>query len=188
WDIENEEVLITLPGHRASITDLSWSPDGRRLTSSSVDSNILIWDMERGQELTSFTNKPKLVWGIVWSPDGQYLAVGSQDGKIYVLPNSFTQPPCQWLTGHNFSLEQWVLYRGYALYRPTCPNLITPDTSIFDFDADDFIFRIILTLPGRLLLFGITILALLIIGLLLWGSLRMVRWAVKKSRQYRPVT
>ncbi|HMY71875.1 MAG TPA: hypothetical protein PLQ88_08565, partial [Blastocatellia bacterium] len=61
--------IFTLKGHGSAINDLAFSPDGKRLASSSVDSTRL-WDLTTGQEV--FTLPP--AYKIAFSPNGRQLA------------------------------------------------------------------------------------------------------------------
>jgi WD40 repeat protein/serine/threonine protein kinase/Tfp pilus assembly protein PilF len=64
-----------LSGHTDSVLLVTWSPDGRRLASSSIDSNLKIWDVTSGEPVYSF---PFSLFGsgqlLSWSPDGKTLA------------------------------------------------------------------------------------------------------------------
>src|SRR5262249_29683092 len=50
-------VLATLMGHRATVGDARFSPDGRRLVTASSDGTARIWDLSR---TTIFQGEPKL--------------------------------------------------------------------------------------------------------------------------------
>src|SRR5262249_2631687 len=65
---------VALPGHRAPVTQLAFSPDGRRLASGSCDTTVLVWDVPR----SGLGGK---------APDGQALAglwedLGADDPKV----------------------------------------------------------------------------------------------------------
>ena len=69
--------LVSLPGHRAGVYGLSWSPDGARLVSSGIDGSIRVFDLDGHERLTMMHDAP--VWSVQFSPDGSKLASGSHD-------------------------------------------------------------------------------------------------------------
>jgi hypothetical protein len=117
------------------------------------------------------------VKSVAWQPDGRHLASGSDDQKIQLLPEIFTHPPCQWLIS-NLSVPEWFQYRGLAIYQPTCDNLPSPQISLQDSLQDPR--KLFLTIQGRLLLFGGAALILGLIGRMMLGSFKLVRWIIKR--------
>lgn len=47
WDTRTWQPLHRLLGHTGSVSNLVWSPDGRSLASSSIDSTVILWDIPR---------------------------------------------------------------------------------------------------------------------------------------------
>lgn len=47
WDLTAGRKIAALAGHRAPVTALVFSPDGRRLVSGSADTTALVWDVTR---------------------------------------------------------------------------------------------------------------------------------------------
>ena len=64
----------TLVGHTGAVTRLAWSPDGRRLATTSDDKTARIWDPTTGKTLRTLTGHTDAVWQLAWSPDGHHLA------------------------------------------------------------------------------------------------------------------
>jgi dipeptidyl aminopeptidase/acylaminoacyl peptidase len=71
---------LTLEGSEAPITALTWSPDGERLASGSVDGKASIWNPDTGSLLRQFEAAEAEINSITWSPDGRILATGGSDG------------------------------------------------------------------------------------------------------------
>jgi U3 small nucleolar RNA-associated protein 12 len=45
WDVQKNEVKVTLDGHRKSVSALRFDATGQRLASGSQDTDIVIWDV-----------------------------------------------------------------------------------------------------------------------------------------------
>jgi centriolar protein POC1 len=51
WDIRSKRLIQHYDAHAASVTCISFHPDGNYLVSSSMDSTLKIWDLKMGQIL-----------------------------------------------------------------------------------------------------------------------------------------
>jgi WD40 repeat protein len=79
-DAESGEELHALAGHRFPVWKLAFSPDGRRLASSSAQpphpTEVKLWDVPDGRELVTFqTTESGTIQNnsLVFSPDGHRL-------------------------------------------------------------------------------------------------------------------
>lgn len=83
---------LVLIGHENWVTDVTFSPDGKRAASSSRDGTVRVWDATNGQELRVLKKqKGDIVGGhksyvqaVAFSPDGKYLASAGSDEAIYL--------------------------------------------------------------------------------------------------------
>lgn len=95
WDVRSSRQeghhLLTYREHRSSIVAVSWSPDGRQITSRSEDGCGLVWDADSGRTVATFTapteGKRRLVSLVITtrersaiSPDGVLTAVATDNG------------------------------------------------------------------------------------------------------------
>jgi WD40 repeat protein len=70
-----------LEGHETAITALSFSPDGTRLISRSIDNTIIIWNTKTYKPLKTIHNTDGVDWSRM-SPDNKTLAVVLDNGLI----------------------------------------------------------------------------------------------------------
>jgi WD40 repeat protein len=81
WDLDSPQTPLSLQGHTGPITCLVFSPNGKRLASSSLDQTVRIWDVLTGKE-TSVLPEEAGVLAVAISPDGRWIAAGSEDRTV----------------------------------------------------------------------------------------------------------
>ncbi len=81
-DAETGVVKFRLKGHKASVAELSFSPNGTRLASASDDNTVRLWNTETGEEVAVLKGHTGSVTGVAYSPDGNRLVSSSRDGTI----------------------------------------------------------------------------------------------------------
>ena len=88
-------------GHEARILDVVFSPDGKRLISSSADGSIRVWDATSFQEaLPPFTGHNGLVYSVAISSDGKWIASGGEDCTVRLWDASRGSETLSPLVGH----------------------------------------------------------------------------------------
>ena len=68
---------VMIRGHYDPVGGLAFSPDGRRLVSTSWDNTIRLWDVPSGQEVTRLRGTTDRNAGVLFSPDGRRLAMSN---------------------------------------------------------------------------------------------------------------
>ena len=82
WDAQTGQELLTLKDTYGSV---AFSPDGKRLASSSVDGRtVKVWDAQTGQELLSCKGHNGQINSVAFSPDGKRLASAGWDRMVHV--------------------------------------------------------------------------------------------------------
>src|SRR5262249_50091057 len=86
WEVATGRLALTLRGHRNSIRDVAFSPDGRRLATAGarparrgdqMPDELKLWDVATGRELL---NVPDAGHAVAFSPDGRRLVTAGEKG------------------------------------------------------------------------------------------------------------
>ena len=104
---------------------MSFSPDGRLLTSASDDKTVRLWDVERRQLLGELRGHENTVTHVSFSPDGRLLTSAGLDNTIRLWDVS----PESWLAraravaNRNMTHQEWREFMGERPYRKIFPDL-----------------------------------------------------------------
>lgn len=83
WDTESGKKTAVLRGDFSSmVSNLAWSPDGRRITSSSSGSTLVLWDAEKEEPVANLEGHTSSVLSAVFSPSGDMIVTTSLDRTI----------------------------------------------------------------------------------------------------------
>jgi hypothetical protein len=66
------------------VETVSFSPDGGRIASGSIDKTVRVWDAASGRELACLRGHEDCVLSVSFSPDGRRIASGSNDKTVRV--------------------------------------------------------------------------------------------------------
>jgi DNA-binding beta-propeller fold protein YncE len=83
WDANSGMALATMNGHDAHLEDCSFSPDGTRIISASLDKTLRVWDADSGMELATLRH-PAQVAACGFSPDGTRIISACWDKNVRV--------------------------------------------------------------------------------------------------------
>src|SRR5262249_14848799 len=72
--LDTGKVGAVLKGHTEPVIGLAWSPDGRRLASTSLDNTARIYDVGSGQTEHVLQGHRGSVKAVAFSPDGRRIA------------------------------------------------------------------------------------------------------------------
>jgi len=89
WDAETGEVLHKLDAGFILVNGLAFSPDSRRVASTSaIDNTLRVWDVATGELLSNVALDRDLNF-VAWSPDSAQVAVSSmaddEGGRVFVV-------------------------------------------------------------------------------------------------------
>lgn len=73
-----------LDGHTGLISDMSFSPDGKRLVTGAYDKQVIVWDTETGRPMLTLKDHPDRVSGVTFTRDGARLISVSADGTVII--------------------------------------------------------------------------------------------------------
>jgi len=74
-----------LEGHTDTIADISFSPDGKFIASSSKDKTVKLWNRDGSEKKSALQGKYENEFtSVAFSPNSQIIAAGNKDSKIYL--------------------------------------------------------------------------------------------------------
>ncbi len=82
-ELHSLKLEFHLEGHKADVTNLSWSADSRRLGSTAQDGALLVHNVEK-RRIDYRARKPSALHALAFSPDGTVVAFGGMDKQIYI--------------------------------------------------------------------------------------------------------
>jgi len=82
WNIENEELLLTLPESDRRIRAIAFSPNGETLITGSDDQSVRLWGVRKGESLKTIYGYTQRVWSVAFSADGKTLVSASDDRTV----------------------------------------------------------------------------------------------------------
>ena len=85
WDVAAGPDPNVLAGHKAWLTSLALSPDGKTLAVSDADEHdktVKLWDLASRRPLGVLSGHQRSVWCVTFAPDGRTVATGSGDSTV----------------------------------------------------------------------------------------------------------
>ena len=84
FSVNDGKQIMTLEGHKDTVSSFIFSPDGEILASGDAGGSILIWRVSDGTLLHTLEGHTGTVNKLAFSPDGKFLASGSWDSTVRV--------------------------------------------------------------------------------------------------------
>jgi tRNA A-37 threonylcarbamoyl transferase component Bud32 len=84
WQRQTHLELKTLRGHSDEVHCAAFSPDGRRIVTTSPDTTVRVWDALTGGELLTLTGHNAGVGSAAFSPDGRLIVTAGWDTLVKV--------------------------------------------------------------------------------------------------------
>ncbi|MBE9041588.1 TIR domain-containing protein [Oscillatoriales cyanobacterium LEGE 11467] len=91
----NGERLGTLEGHQQEVHSISFSPNGWRIATASMDGTVKLWSRE-GTELYTLEGHDNRVRSVSFSPDSKIVASASDDGTVRLWDADNGEPRNIW--------------------------------------------------------------------------------------------
>ncbi len=106
-DAANGKQLKEIRGHRAKVTGIAYSSNGKYFATASLDRDVKLWDASTNKEIRTFIGHSDFVFSIAFSPDGKRLLSGCFDRTARVWDIDSGKELLQ-LKGHQGPIQQAV--------------------------------------------------------------------------------
>ncbi len=120
WNLEKDQQVCRLGGHKGIIRTVVFSPDQKFLISGGDDKAVRVWDSLSGEEISCLQGHTHRVSSVAISADGRYVVSGSWDNtiRIWALDWDLDFPdPADWDEGARPYLEIFL-----TLHTPYGPD------------------------------------------------------------------
>ena len=84
WNATNGSKASSYRGHEGWVRAIAWSPDGKRIASTSEDKAVQIWEVAKGKQIATYRGHTDWVDIVMWSPDGKRIVSASKDNSVQV--------------------------------------------------------------------------------------------------------
>jgi hypothetical protein len=117
--------LLTLKGHTAQVGSASFSPDGSRIVTASMDKTAKVWDTTMGAEVLTLKGHTDSVRSASFSHDGARVLTGSAD-KTAKIWDATTGAEVLMLKGHTSGEDRLRPRCVVVVARPSWPTRRCP--------------------------------------------------------------
>jgi WD40 repeat protein/transcriptional regulator with XRE-family HTH domain len=84
YDPLSGELLNILSWHKADVTAIAISADGRLLASGGLDGSVMIWELSTGSPLQPLAGHTEAIEELSYSPDGNWLVTAGDDPALKI--------------------------------------------------------------------------------------------------------
>ncbi len=79
WEADSGRLVAELKGHQDRVLSASYSPDGRRIVTASLDNTARVWEADSGRLVAELKGHQGSVVSASYSPDGRRIVTASED-------------------------------------------------------------------------------------------------------------
>lgn len=81
---EKGNAVHSIDAHKADVTVMAFSPNGRYLATCDVDRKVYVWNCATWEQAAMFSNHTSKITCASWHSDSNLLATGSLDRSVYI--------------------------------------------------------------------------------------------------------